>query len=163
MIFGRFTTESYDRAETIPDGLEIEIRDAEGHQFQLVSDASISSSSGSSAKKSIGYVEVEHPGKVTVQVLGGAEERIFSFSQSGLLKMFGLIFGGFGLSIIVAIAGLGLIVWGIVKIVRANRRGEPGASPNGGPAAPVDNSSVTEGPPSVLSSLGWMKPWRDFL
>jgi len=26
---------------------------------------------------------------------------------------------------------------------------EPGASPNGGPVAPVDNSSGTEGPPSV--------------
>jgi hypothetical protein len=29
------------------------------------------------------------------------------------------------------------------------RRAEPGAAPNGGPATPVGNSGVTEGPPSV--------------
>jgi hypothetical protein len=29
------------------------------------------------------------------------------------------------------------------------RRAEPGASPNGGPATQLGNSSVTEGPPSV--------------
>jgi hypothetical protein len=29
------------------------------------------------------------------------------------------------------------------------RRGEPNASPNGGPAASADNSRVAEGPPSV--------------
>jgi hypothetical protein len=32
---------------------------------------------------------------------------------------------------------------------RWSRNAEPGAAPNGGPAAPVDNSNVTEGPPSV--------------
>ena len=30
-----------------------------------------------------------------------------------------------------------------------NTNAEPGAAPNGGPTAPVDDSSVTEGPPSV--------------
>ena len=29
------------------------------------------------------------------------------------------------------------------------RSGQPGATPNGGPATPVGNSGVTEGPPSV--------------
>lgn len=124
---------SYDRSESIPDGLEIRIRDAEGHQLQFVSDGSISSSSGSSAKKSIGYVEVEHPGKVTVQVTGGSEVRIFSFSQSGLLRMFSLILGGFGLSMIVAIAGFGLMIWGMVTLVRANQSGEPTAAANAAP------------------------------
>lgn len=128
-----YNGKSYDRSEQVPDGLEIHIQDAQGRQLQFVSDASISSSSGTSAKKSIGYVDIEHPGKVTVQVSGGSEERIFSFSQSGLLVMFGLIVGGFGLSMIVAIAGLGLIVWGIVKLVRVNRRGEPRAAPNAAP------------------------------
>ena len=118
---------SYNRSENIPDGLEIQIRDANGRQLQFVSDTSISSSSGNSAKNSIGYVEVSNPGKVTVQVSGGTEDRIFSFSQSGLLRMFGLIFGGFGLSMLVALAGLGLIVWGIVKLVRTDRRSEPSA------------------------------------
>jgi hypothetical protein len=32
---------------------------------------------------------------------------------------------------------------------RKTKKGQQGAAPNGGPAAPVGNSSVTEGPPSV--------------
>lgn len=143
-----YNGKSYSRAENIPDGLEIQIRDAEGHQLQFVSDASISSSNGGSAKKSIGYVDVEHPVKVTAQVSGG-EGGIFSFSQSGLLKIFGLIVIGFCLSMVVALTGFGLVVSGIVKLVRANRRVEPGASPNGGPTAPLGNSGFLERPPSV--------------
>lgn len=138
-----YNGKSYDRSETIPDGLDIHIRDADGHQLEFVSDASTSmSSSSSSAKKSIGYVEVEHPGKVTIQVSGGNEERIFSFSQSGLLKMFGLILGAVGLSLITALAGLALIVWGIVKLTRSKRI----AAPNGGTMR-SGNSGVTGGPP----------------
>jgi hypothetical protein len=41
---------------------------------------------------------------------------------------------------------------GIVRMHGWNtflRRAEPHAAPNGGPTAPVDNSKVTEGPPSV--------------
>jgi hypothetical protein len=144
-----YNGKSYDRSESIPDGLEIQIRAADGHELQFVSHGSISTSGGSSAKKSIGYVGVEHPGKVTVQVTGGSEDRILSFSQSGLLRMFGLILGGFGLSMIVAIGGIGLIIWGILKLVRANRKGEPNAAPNGGPATRLGNSGVAEGPPSV--------------
>ena len=37
-----------------------------------------------------------------------------------------------------------------IGLERANSRAaEPGAAPNGGPATPVGNSGVTEGPPSV--------------
>jgi hypothetical protein len=121
---------SYDRSENIPDGLDIRIQDADGHQLQFVSDGSISSSSSTSAKKSIGYVEVERAGKVTINVRGGSENRIFSFSQSGLLMMFGLVLGGAGLAIVVSAAGIGLIIWGIVTRARANQSGEPRSAAN---------------------------------
>lgn len=110
--------QSFNRSERIPDGLNIQIGDAQGHPFNFVSDTSISSTNGSSAKNSIGYVEIEHPGKVTVQVSGNFEERIFSFSKSGLLKMFLFIIGGVAASILAGLTGLGLIIWGIVKLVR---------------------------------------------
>ena len=126
-----YNGKSYDRPESTPDGIEIRIRDASGHQLQFVSDASISMSSGASSKKSIGYIEVEHPGEVTVEVKGGSDERIFSFSQSGLLKIFSMIIGGFGLLMMTAVAGIGLIVWGIVKLARANRGTEPSAISSG--------------------------------
>jgi hypothetical protein len=113
---------SYDRSETIPDGVEIQIRDAAGRQLQFFSDTSISMTSGGSSKKSIGYVVVKDPGKVTLLLAGGNEERIFSFSQSGLLKMFGLIAGGFGLSMLTGLVGFGLIIWGVVKLVRGSKK-----------------------------------------
>lgn len=110
--------QSFNRSEHIPDGMNIRIADSDGHQFNFVSDTSISSTSGSSAKNSIGYVEIEYPGKFTIQVSGSSEERIFSFSKSGLLKIFLFIVGGFGASVVFGLAGLGLLVWGIVKLVR---------------------------------------------
>lgn len=115
-----YNGKSYDRSESIADGIEIRIHDASGHQLQFVTDASISMSSGTSSKKSIGYVEVESPGAVTVEVKGGGEERIFSFSQSGLLKIFSMIIGGVGLSMMIAVTGIGLIIWGIVKLARGD-------------------------------------------
>ena|SRR6185312_15855960 len=110
--------QSFNRSEHIPDGLNIHIADSGGHPFNFLSDTSISSTNGASAKNSVGYVEIEHPGKITVQVSGNTEERIFSFSKSGLLKVFLFIVGGFGASAVFGLAGLGLIIWGIVKFVR---------------------------------------------
>jgi hypothetical protein len=111
-----YNGQSFNRSEHIPDRLNIRIADSGGLPFSFVSDTSISSTNGASAKNSIGYVEIEHAGKITVQVSGGTEERIFSFSKSGLLKMFLFIVGGFGASVVFGLAGLGLIIWGIVKL-----------------------------------------------
>jgi hypothetical protein len=108
---------NYDRSEKIPDGVEIRIHDSNGELLKFVGSSAISSSAGASSKNSIGYVEVERPGKVGIEVSGGNEERIFSFSQLGFLKPLGLILGGFGLSILVAIAGCGITVWGILKLI----------------------------------------------
>jgi hypothetical protein len=41
------------------------------------------------------------------------------------------------------------VLAGATVLVYWIRKGEPGASPNGGPATPVGNAGVTEGPPSV--------------
>jgi len=109
---------TFNQSEHIPNGLNISVEDSNGRKLAFVSDTSISSTNGSSAKNTIGYVEIEHPGKVTVRVSGGSEERVFSFSQSGLLKMFLLLIGGFGASAIFGLTGLCFIVWGIVKLVR---------------------------------------------
>jgi hypothetical protein len=119
---------SYDRSPAIPDGVEIQIRDAMGRQLQFVSDTSISMTSGGSSKKSIGYVEIAAPGKVKILLTGGNEERIFSFSQSGLLKLFGLIAGGVGLSLVVCTVGLGLIIWGVVKLATGVNKVESSTS-----------------------------------
>jgi len=140
---------NYNRSEGIPDGMEIRVYNSKGELLEFVADTSLSSEGGGSWKNSIGYVEVESPAELRIEVSGGNEERILSFSQSGLLKMFGLILGGELLSSLVAISGIGLVVWGIVKLVKTNRKHARCTAPNGGPAAPMNNSRVTEGSPSV--------------
>ena len=46
----------------------------------------------------------------------------------------------------------GLLAVTVSMFLRA-RNGQPGAAPNGGPATPVGNSGVTEGPPSAIGEL----------
>lgn len=110
---------NYAQSGDLPDGLTIQVHDANGRELPFVSDRSISASNNGSSKKSIGYVDVAQPEALTVQVSGSAQDLIFSFSQFRLLCLFGLIFGGGGLSILIGLGGFGLMVWGIVKLSRA--------------------------------------------
>lgn len=111
----------YNRSQSLPNGIQIQIWDSNGQLLPFVGDTSISTSNSSN---SIGYVEIAHAGKVIIEVSGGNEQRIFSFSKMKLLKMFGLILGGACSSILVTIGGIGLIIWGIVKLVRANKKSD---------------------------------------
>lgn len=111
---------SYNRSESIPDGMQITINNrATGERYDFISDTSISSSGGSNAKNSVGYIEVQYPGNILIEIVGGNEERIFSFSQFRLWKIFGSIFGGIGLAILICLAGGGLIVWSIIVMARS--------------------------------------------
>ena len=121
---------SYDRSKSIPDGMEIRIWNTNGDLLEFVSDSSISSSGDAGGSNSIGYVTVQSPGKVRIEIVGGNEERIFSFSRSRFLAIFSRIAGGLSLSMLVGLGGIGMIVWGIVKLVRTSKKGgELGAPP----------------------------------
>lgn len=116
---------SYNQSEGIPDGMEIKIQNPDGSLLHFVSDTSISSKNNGSSKNTIGYVEVESAGKVKIEVSGGNggnEERIFSFARSDLFKMFGLMFGGLGLSMAATVVGIGIVIWGIVKLVKSSQK-----------------------------------------
>lgn len=112
---------SYSRSKHIPDGMEIKIRDADGAPLSFIADTSISSEDNGLAENSIGYVEVKSPGKVEIEISGGNEERIFSFAPSNILKIVGLIFGTIGLSALIAISGIAVGIWGIVKLAGAKK------------------------------------------
>lgn len=111
---------SYNRSEGLPDGMVIKILNSDGTQLHLVSDPSISTSNGSSAAKSIGYVEIENPGKIKIEVTGG-DERVLSFAPSKVFKIVGLIVGAFAASALISISGLAIGIWGIIKLVRSNK------------------------------------------
>lgn len=112
---------SYNRSETVPDGTEIKILNSDGTELHFASDTSFSFSSGSSSKKSIGYVDIKSSGKIKIEVSGGNEERVFSFEPLSFVKVIGLVFAAFATAGIVGIGGIGICVWGIVKLVRENK------------------------------------------
>ena len=109
---------NYSQSKSIPDGIEIHVADLDGKSLPFTSDTSISSSVGSYSKNSIGYVEVDSPGKLTVAVSGSPDNRVFSFSKSEIMKILGLIFGGIGLCLLLTTAGIGISIWGIIKLVK---------------------------------------------
>ena len=124
---------SFSHSENIPGGLKIAVTDDAGKTLVFTSDTSTSSSSGRSSKNSIGYVEVNNPGKLRVSVSGDSEDRVFSFSQSIFPKTFFVIMGGGFASLLMAFIGFGIGIWGVIKLVRY-KTGEQGSAPNPLPA-----------------------------
>ena len=55
-------------------------------------------------------------------ISGDVAPRVFSFEQSNLPKVFGLIFGGVGVSIIVGMAGVIVGVIGVVKLAQGSKK-----------------------------------------
>jgi hypothetical protein len=109
----------FGRSKSIPDGLEIVVTDDAGTTLPFNSDTSTTSRSGSSYKRTIGYVEVEDPGELMISVSGESEERVFSFSQSTLPKVLMILAGGTA-SLLVAFLGFGIGIWGLIKLVSKN-------------------------------------------
>jgi hypothetical protein len=110
---------TYHNPIELPDGLMIEITKQGGIPLDFVSDPHASFSAMGRARQSIGYVELSKTGQVKIDVTGGAESRIFSFSPFSFGRFVGLIVKGFVFSVIAAISSLGLIIWGIVKLANA--------------------------------------------
>jgi len=110
---------SYNRPEELPHGIEFSIKTAEGETLPFVAGGGASSSNGQSSKTSVGYVEVSRPETLTISVSGNTEPLVFSFSESIFLKMFGTIMGGILVSIIGAFSGIGVTIWGIIKMVKS--------------------------------------------
>ena len=109
---------TFNRSQNIPDNLTITVTNPIGETLTFRSNTSISFTSGSSSKNSIGYVDVSDPGKLMVSVSGDTEQRVFSFSQSIFPKMLLAILGGGAVSLLVALAGIGIGIWGLVKFLK---------------------------------------------
>lgn len=115
---------TYRRSKAIPDGLGIMITDQDGRNLPLTGDSSITTNRGSSSMNSIGYVEVIRPAKLTVTVSGSSDKRVFSFSPSIIMKIVGLFLAGLGFSILFPVLGVGLAIWGVVKLSKSGKDGK---------------------------------------
>ncbi len=143
-----FEGKSYNRSQSLPDGLVIRIFRAEnGRRLEFVTKTNISSSSGSRAKNTIGYIELAQPGTVAIEVSGKGEERVFSFSRSIIKTVLMRIFGGGAVAVTGGLLGLALILWGIV------RRSQAGAISPQPPATDGDQQARTWAMLCHLSAL----------
>ena len=113
-----FEGKSYRRSEEIPDGLAIGVQGEDGKEVVFHRNSSVTLDFGDRQQRSVGYVSVADPGTLLISVSGNFEPRIFSFSRSRLFMFFGLIFGGVGASILLSILGVGVSIWGVVKLAK---------------------------------------------
>ncbi len=113
---------SYNHPEGIPSGFEFDIMDAHsGESFKFHEDLSVSSTDTHGAKKSIGYVNVQGPAAVMIDVTGPNEPRIFSFCEFDFMSVFTFIFGGVIIALILGFTSIGLIIWGVFKLIRSSK------------------------------------------
>jgi hypothetical protein len=114
-----FHGKTYDDSEKLPDGLDIEVHDANGKELQFTGDSSESVNGHGTSARSIGYVEIDQPGKLKIDVSGETKERVFSFAKSKLMRIFGLISAGVGVAMMAFVISFGLIIWGILKLIKS--------------------------------------------
>jgi len=110
---------SYSQPEALPGGIEIRIENDAGEELSLRGDTSISSNVGATSRRSIGHVEVARPGALSIEVAGDFDERVFSFSEFDFGAMFAKVFGALALAGVGFLLGLGITIWGIVKVVKS--------------------------------------------
>lgn len=101
----------------LPDGMSVSISDANtGEQLEFTPDMSSSLAMGEERSQSVGYVEIEEPRTVIVEVAGSEDQpRALTFSQSRLPGIFRAI--GMG-----ALLSLPLLAGGILLLVSAIAR-----------------------------------------
>lgn len=105
------------RDEHLPDGMEFQVtRVDDGSALSFQSKSNIRFEMGDEASASIGYVDVERPGTIRIDVRGGDDRmRVMSFSRSRLM-LFTYAIGFSLLSMaILGTAGIVLIIFGIAQ------------------------------------------------
>lgn len=115
---------TYNRPEALPDGLLIEVRDAQNRLIPLINDRSTTSSqSGTNhvTRQSIATFTIEKPTTVEVIVSGDSETRILSLEKSMLKPVLFGIFGAVLSVVILSLISFGLIIWGIVKLTQKEK------------------------------------------
>lgn len=116
---------SYELSERLPGGVEITIRDVDtGEEFDFVSSLTTSSSTPSSSKNSIGYIEVQNDTEISIEVAGLDNERVLSFSKTFVPRLVAMVLAGGLLSTVSGLTGGGLVVWGIVSLIRKRKTTE---------------------------------------
>jgi hypothetical protein len=119
----RFEGRRFGRDKRFPASLEITIRSANGAPLEFVKGDSSSWSVGNHAKTSVGYVEIENPGEVLIEVSGHEdEERVLSFSKSEVRQAVGRLFICAGVAVLLMFAGFATSLVGFVRLLFSRQR-----------------------------------------
>jgi|SRR6056297_1637881 len=108
------------RSEHLPDGMSFSVTRADdGSPLSFQPRSNISTELGGSSSRSIGYVDVERPGTLRIEVRGGdGQMRVMSFERARFMLFAGAV--GFSLLSLTVLgsAGVVLIVLGIAQRAR---------------------------------------------
>ena len=118
-----FNGKAYPATGEIPDNLEISLNKKHSEtSITFYSDQSISSYTGESPKRSIGYFEIDESGIYLLNISGETTPLVFSFGKSLLnLKIFLVIFMTGVSSMIMGFIGFIFIVIGIIELCKAKK------------------------------------------
>lgn len=124
-----FEGRTYNKWDCLPDEMTVRIRNADtGETLEFTGDTSTTSSTGGTSRNSIGYVEIEEPCALNIQVTGPVEERVFSFSRVRVWQVLKPVFASLAVAAVVGVLGLAIALWGIVRLVQSPEEGQSTAS-----------------------------------
>lgn len=113
---------TYVRAETLPSSFELRIQNEAGHTLPWLIEESASVEKKGHAKTVLGYVDGVEAGKLSIEIKGDLEPRVFSLSQSNFQKYIHWIVGGAILSTLIALIGAGITLRGIYFLAKQSTR-----------------------------------------
>lgn len=113
-----FEGTQYSKSETLPDGLEISIKNEAGDTLYFQTDTNITFTNGNISRNSIAHLEFDQPETIILSVGGDYEPRVFSFGEAFIGKFFSRIFGAVALASVLSATGIGITIWGIVKLLK---------------------------------------------
>lgn len=113
-----FEGTQYSKPEALPDGLEISIKNEAGDTLFFQTDTNITFTSGNTSRNSIAHLEFDQPETIILSFVGDHEPRVFSFGEAFIGKFFSRIFGAVALAAVLSTTGIGLVIGGIVKLLK---------------------------------------------
>lgn len=111
---------SYSTSEDLPSGMTfILVNKNTGENVPMQTGLKSTTTSGSDKSASVGNFEITAPGKYVLTVSGNKQPRVFSFGKSQPLAFYGFILiGSFILVPLSFVAGLLLVIFGIINLVK---------------------------------------------
>ena len=112
----------------LPEGMKIEVTDDRGQSLTLNHNMTASHEGLNVSMHSIGSLRFDRPTTIKIDVSESPRPMQLSFSKLDITGIVKGVFGAIAIGGVLGLAGIGVLVWGIVKLASGNR---PPAPPPG--------------------------------